>query len=272
MLLRRSASLLAILFGSLGLLACGAGVYAVWLAADRLERANRVAFDAADRGLGYAETRVKAARDRVREAKIATDEVAERVGHWSARQAIERAATKFELGRKANTLTDRLRTADVWMETASETLTDLRQVMELARTFGANVDPATIDELVARLVTARGAVQQVSGTIAEIRAFATAADGPADDSRAAGVAGAAARILATVTEVEARLEAGAARIAELRTEAENWRNAITRGIFWASVLCYGVLAWIAAGQFALFRCGWRGLRGAGRRPTDPPAK
>ncbi len=269
---RRFASLLAVLFGSLGLLACGAGGYGVWLAADRLERANRVAFDAADRGLGFAEDRLKSARERVREARITTDEVAQKVGTWSAQQAIARAATRFELGRKADTLTDRLRTADLWLETSSESLTSLRQVLELAKTFGANVDPATIDDLVARLATARGAVRQVSGTVTEIRAFADAAEGPADDKGAAGVARVAARILATVTEVDARLEAGVTRIAELRTEAEHARTSVSRGIFWASVAGYGVLAWIAAGQGALLRPGCRGLIVASRRPTDPPAK
>lgn len=272
MLLRRFASLLAVLFGFLGILACGAGAYAVWQAAAHLERANQVAFDAADRGLGYAEARVKTAQQRVLEAKITTDEVAQKVGNWSAQKVIERTATRFDLGRKADTLTDRLRLADVWMETSSESLTNLRQVLELAKTFGAKVDPATIDELVRRLATARGAVQQVSSTVTEIRDFANAAEGPSDDSRAAGVARVAARILATVTEVDTRLEAGVTRIAEFRAEAETWRKNVSRAIFWASVACYGLLMWIGAGQFALLRSGWRGLRKSGRLPTDPPAK
>jgi hypothetical protein len=272
MLLRRFASLLAVLFGSLGIVACGAGGYAVWQAAAHLDRANRVAFDTADRGLGYAETRLKTAQDRLREAKTATDEVARKVGNWSAQKAVERTAGRLDLGRKADTLTDRLRAADVWMETSSDSLTNLRQLLELAKAFGAKVDPATIDELVARLATARGAVQHVSSTITEIREFANAPEGPADDSRAAGVARVAARILTTVTEVDARLEAGVTRIAELRAEAAGWRQTVGRAIFWASVAGYLVLGWVAAGQLALVRAGWRGVRRSGRPPTSPPAK
>ena len=76
MLFRRLVGILALTFGLVGVAACGAGAYGVWLVQSRLNRANDKVFDAADRGLSAVQDRIPIAQERVREAKITTDEVA----------------------------------------------------------------------------------------------------------------------------------------------------------------------------------------------------
>ncbi len=60
----------------------------------------------------------------------------------------------------------------------------------------------------------------------------------------------------TIGEIDTRLEDSVTRLSELRTHAPQLKAKTSAYILVASIACYLLLAWIAAGQAALFQWGW----------------
>ena len=76
MLGRRLLAFLLLVLGLLGVVACGAGGYGVWLVAAQLGQANERAFAAVDQGLVAARERIVGVQARVVDYKGTTDALA----------------------------------------------------------------------------------------------------------------------------------------------------------------------------------------------------
>ena len=147
-------------------------------------------------------------------------------------------------------------------------------MIELGQSLGARVDPTSMNELLELLAVLRGKVQEAEQAVEEVRQFATPDPGEAIEDRLARVAKVLARVLLTLSDIDRRLDRFAARLTEVRAEARQLKERTSRYILWGSVVGYGLLAWVAAGQVALGRCGWRRCRldrtPAGRAGPHPP--
>ena len=269
MLVRRGVGLLALALGLVGVIGCGAGAYGVWRVQSRLNRANDKVFDAVDRGLSSVQERIPIAQQRVRQAKLTTDEISEGLRGWATKKAQERVVEKLEIDRRAAQLAGHLQAVDLRLDASTMAVRDVRQLLELGRELGADVDPAATDDVLALLASLRGSLTEAEQTVAEVREFASP-DRESPEERLIRIAKLLVRVLATFVEVDSQLNRCSARVSELRADAQQLKERTSNTILRVALVCYGLLAWMAAAQTALFRWGWILLR-RGRPPTASPA-
>ncbi len=266
MFIRRAAGIIALAFGVIGVAGCAAGAYGVWLLAARLDRANDKVFDAIDRGLGAVEDRLPAVQRRVKDAKITTAEISDTVQTWATKKVRDRVVSELEVESRVEKLSGHLQTADVRLEASTESVLEVRRMIELGQSLGARVDPASMDQVLELLAALQAQVQQAEQAVDEVRKFATPAPGETIEDRVLRIAKVMARLLLTLSDVDRRIDHFAARLSEVRADARQLKERTSRYILLGSVVCYALLAWAAAGQIALGRCGWRLCR-RGRSPA-----
>lgn len=260
-ILRRLVAILMVALGLLGLAACAAGVYAVWKIEDRMQRANDRTFALIDRGVGTVEDRVRRTQRRVEESRITTGEITRGLREWATREAKDRLVAQLEIETRTEKLAGQLNAADLWLEASTESVRDVQAALELSRTFGAGVDPTSLDEALETLATIRGRLQEAEQSVAELQGFATAVEEKSDENRAARALRILARVVVTITDIGPRLDRLAARVAQSRADLQDAKTRMSNYIRWAAIACTVILAWIAAGQLAL--CVW------GRRCWQP---
>jgi DNA-binding transcriptional MerR regulator len=261
MFLKHVATLLAVVFGFLGAVACLAGIYGVWLVRSRLEEINVRVFSVVDNSLVSATDRLRSVQKRIEEAKITSNEIETKVRDWSLRKAKETLALRIEIETRTEKLARHLETADTWLETSTEWIRSVQEVLELGNKFGGSADPSSFDDVVEKLDDVRSKLQQTGQTIDGIRTFLTGKSEESEDTRFSRVMKLLGRLLLTTAEIDTRLESTVTRLTELQTDAQRYKARTSNYILAASIACCLLLAWIGAGQVALCRCGWKFWRG-----------
>jgi len=256
MLFKRAAAVLALVLGIAGMACCLAGAYGVWLVAFRLDRANDKVFDLVDRSLEVVQDRMSIVQQRVRESKVTTTEVTERVLEWGAKRGQDRIVSQLQIESRVETLSGHLRAVDLRLEASREAVRDVRQMLELSQGFGAKIDPASTDAVQELLASLQDTLQQAEQAVDSVQKFVTPADEDSVEDRRAKVAKLLARVLVTLSDVDRRLDDFAARLAEIRAAAQQGKSRTSHYIVLGSVVCYGLLAWGVAGQAALSWWGW----------------
>jgi DNA repair ATPase RecN len=254
MFLKRVAGLLAIVVGLLGVLACLAGAYTVWRITTRLHDANEKVFTAVDKGLVFAQDRVRSVKKRVERAKITTTEIDQKVRDWAKQAAKERLTAQLEIDIAAEKLARHIVAADAWLETSADSVRNIQEVMALGNSLGASMDPASFDEMLDKIAALRTRVQEAEQTVDQIHDFGASKDD--ESSRLARITKLVARTVVTITDVDSLLDRSVNRLGELRTDAAELKGRIDNRITWGSIIGFVILAWIAAGQIALVWWGW----------------
>jgi hypothetical protein len=261
--MRRLLAFLAMALGLLGIVACALGGYGVWSVGARLNRANERAFGAIDEGLVAARERVVGVQGRVADYKGATDTIAKLARGRAGQRALESVAARLDLESKADNLAQRLGQADAVLDAAGEAVEGVKQVLETADTLGVQANGAVVDEVFENLTKLRGMVQQAQATAAEVRDVAAKLDEPGSrEERWAQVGRLLARVLAALTDVDTRLATAADRLAGARPRMTEREAETKRYIDAGTVAGLLLLAWVAAGQVALFVSGWKIRRSA----------
>lgn len=209
---------------------------------------------------GAVEDRVPAVQRRVKNAKITTGEITDAVQTWATKKVRDRVVLELDVESRVERLSGHLQTVDVRLEASTASVLEVRRVIELGQSLGSRVDPSSTDVLLELLALLRGEVREAEQAVDEVRNFATPAPGETIEGRLLRVAKVLARILVTLSNVDRRIDHFAAKLSEVRAEAWQLKERTSRYILLGSVVCYGILAWIAAGQVALGRCGWRCCR------------
>jgi DNA repair ATPase RecN len=257
MFFNRVVGLLALAFGFLGVVACMAGVYAVWSVGSRLERANNKTFAMIDKGLESSKVRVGGVQMRVEEAKITTTEIGRTLRDWSTGKAKERLVSQRDIESRAEKLAGRLQTADSWFETSAESIRSVQQFLDLGNSIGVPLDPASLEEMLETLTSLRSTLQQTERTVDGIREFAANKEGESEENRLSRVTKLLGRILVTIGDIDTCLEETETRLSELQADARQMKDRISDYILLTTIGGYLVLALIAAGQSALCLCGWK---------------
>jgi hypothetical protein len=162
--------------------------------------------------------------------------------------------TQLEIEARTEKLAGQLLAANLWLDSSVDSVRDFQQVLEVGHSLGADVDPASLDDVLATLASVRGRLQEAEESVAGVRGFVTAVTGESDENRGARVLKLLARVLVTITEIGPRLERLADRVASARADAKEAKASTSSYILWTAIGCSGILAWIAAGQLAL--CVW----------------
>lgn len=272
-MLRRVVGLVALAMGLVGVVACTAGAYGVWKVQTRLNSANDKVFDAIDRGLNAAQDRIPVARQRVQQAKLTTDDVKDALGAWARRQAeeefLERLAAKLEIDRRADQLAGHLNAVDLRLDASEMAVRDVRQLLEIGQNLGADVDPTATDDVLELLASLQAQLKETQETVNEVRRLTDTHPKSVQD-RLARVVKLLARVVATFADIDSRLDRCAARLSELRANAQQLHEKTSRWILQGALVSYGLLAWMAAAQAALARFGFQ-LCFRRRTPTSAPA-
>jgi DNA repair ATPase RecN len=256
MFFKRVVCLLALASGFLGVAACMAGAYAAWSLASRLERANDKVFSMIDKGLASAQDRVRRVQDRVEESKITSTEIGQSFRDWGARRAKEGLASRLEIESRAEKLAGHLQSAVSWLETSTESIRSVQQVLELGHTVGAPLDPTSLEEVLENIALLRSTLQQTERTVDRFRDFTANKDDESEENRLSRITKLIGRVLVTFGEIDTRLEESAKRLSELQAQALRLKATTSAYILVTSIACYMLLVWIAAGQAALFQWGW----------------
>jgi chromosome segregation ATPase len=224
---------------------------------------NETVFATVDRGLDQTQERVRSVQDRVEKSRITTGEINQKLRDWAAREAKDRIAQQLEIEAHAEKLALHLQTADSWLETSTESIRGVQQLASLGQAFGARMDPASFDDLLEKLESVRSKLQDVEQSVHKVHGLVT--DKEDEASRLARAVKLLGRTLATISELDTRLDEAANRIGALRTDATELKTRTSSLISWTAIACWTILAWIAAGQIALCRCGLKAL--AARTPS-----
>jgi hypothetical protein len=257
---KRILALLALVFGFLGLIACLAGVYIVLLVGSRLQETNEKVFTAVSKGLVFAQDRLQRVQKRVADSKITDNEIAERIREWGKKEAKERLIAQLDIESRTEKLGGHLQTADLWLDSATESIRGVQQVLELAHSIGAQVDPSSLEESLEKLASIRKMLQETEGEVENIRKLAANKDSETEDSRTARILELLGRVLLTISDIDVRLDEFQGRLTNLQTSALHWKARMHNYILLATVTCNLLVVWIAAGQAALFLTGWKNCR------------
>jgi len=257
MLFKRIGAWLAMLFGFLGVIACMAGIYGVWLFASRIEQAHEKAFAALDKGLASAQTRVRGVQKRVKESRITTAEIKQKLRDWSKGKAKERLVSQLEIESRTEKLAAQLQTADSWLETSTEAIRGVQQILDLGSLLGMPVDAASLEQVLEKLTSLRDRLQETERTANAIHASTAVKGDGSEESRLSRATKLLGRALLMIADVDTRLDDTVARLSEIQNGAQELKARTSNHIMWTTIGCYLLLTWIAAGQAALCCCGWR---------------
>jgi hypothetical protein len=249
-------ALLALAFGVIGVVACMAGVYAVWSLESRLDRTNDKVFATLDSGFASAQDLVRRVQARVAEAKITTTEIGRKLRDRSRTEAKERLVAQLEIESRVEKLAGHLQTAESWLETSTESIRSVQRVLELGNSIGVPMDPTSLEEVLANITSLRSTLKEAERAVDGIRAFTTDEEGESEENRLSRVTKLLGRILVTIGEIDTRLEESITRLSGLRADARQLKATTSAYILVTTIGCYMLLAWIAAGQAALYWWGW----------------
>jgi uncharacterized phage infection (PIP) family protein YhgE len=268
MFFKRVVAVLALVLGIAGMAGCLAGAYGVWLVQSRLERANDKVFDAVDRSVKIVQDQIPLVQHKVKDAKITTGDVSEAFREWGAKKAKDRIVSRLQIESRAEKLSGQLKTVDHKLESSKDAVRGVRQMLEISQDLGARVDPTSMDTVQERLESLQESLQKAERAVDTVRKFAE--DDPVED-RLTQVAKLLARVLLTLNDVDQRLDDFAAKLSEIRMQAQQAHATTSHYIMLGAVACYALLAWIGGGQAALIWWGWSCFR-PGRLPVGTTAK
>jgi hypothetical protein len=251
MLFRRLVSLLALTLGSVGLLACIAGIYGVWLLKSRLEQANEKVGVGLDKGLASIQDRVRHAQRRIQDSEISASAMSQQLRAWSAEKARERLVTQLDIEARANRLAAQLQSADAIMESSTDLVQGSREILVIANQLGASVDPVSLESVLDILDDARSKLQEAERSVSEMSKLVAVKDGISEQTRLTGTLKLVTHTLVTIGGIHARLDQAVAGLSELQTEAKLLSARMSNYIFFAAILACLLLLWVAAGQAAL---------------------
>jgi hypothetical protein len=259
MLFKRFVALLVLVAGFLGVVACMVAVYPVWLVGSRLARTNERVFVAVDKGLASAQDRVHRVQKRLRESKVSTKEIAQSLRDWSKSKAKERLISAVEVQRRAEKLSGHLQTAHEWLETATESIRGIQNVLELSAGVGA-VDAMALEKVLEALTSIQDRLQETERSVNAVREFTVNRVGESEDNRLSRIFTLLGNTEVIAGAIDNRLENALTRLSQVQADAQEWEARISHYILLTTLAGSMLLAWIAAGQAALCLCGWKNFR------------
>jgi hypothetical protein len=261
MFVRRLVGLVALLFGFVGVLASGYGIYAAWQVESSARQASDRVFAAVDNGFVVATDKVASVRQRLAEHRVTASEITRDVREWVADGGRERLQQRLDIEHRSAVVAERLRTVDVQLESAAEMTETARKLIDLGRSAGASMNPETADQVLGKIARLREALGVAERAIDDVH---KAASEP-DDRWSATVRTLLVQVAAAILDADGYLAAVEEKLDAARAAARQTQADANDGIFHIALLATVILVWIAAGQAALCGYGWRCLR------RGPPA-
>jgi hypothetical protein len=149
----------------------------------------------------------------------------------------------------------------MWLGRSGESILAIQQALDIGSSLGAPVDAASLDPLLAELVSMRDQMQQVTETVGEVRdrGAEIRGEGLAED-RIEQAIRLVLRVVATLAEVDECLSEYLTALDEIQPKLEQLNRKTNLSIFAAMFVALLLILWMAAGQVSLCRNGWKNLR------------
>ncbi|TWT34227.1 hypothetical protein [Blastopirellula retiformator] len=258
---RRILSVIALIMGTIGAIACIVAIIGVWSASSRLFDATLAVFGVGDNLLKGAREQVVKLDQRVQSLKITNDEVEETVKDWAAEKATEQAASILHLQEKAQTLLVELDKAEQFLALPEQSAQTMQQGLQVGRSLGLNVDVehaeqmlSEAEEIKTRLSEGLEVARTLSERVAEI------GDENMEQDAQQQIAKLALRVTATLSLIDGRIEQIKNALHEIEAALDYYEK---EALIWINLAALGLtllFVWLGAGQGALCYLGWRGLR------------
>jgi flagellin-like hook-associated protein FlgL len=249
-----------ILLGGLGIAICVAAMVFTWIASARTSQFSANVFGKIDGSLVAVRTRVDQARDRLREAKINTQDVETSLREWTRREAGERVALQLKVAEKTDKVSAILAQAGVWLEGAESSLGLVNEVLSSHYSSERAAAPS-LEELVREIAFVRAQLAKAMNVVAGIRErIATAADEPPPQERIQQAVRFTLRLASTLGSVDSRLDEFETRCSQTQSRLQELQS---RATWWIRITSVGVMLLILllfAGQVALCRLSWSRFR------------
>ncbi|PQO44346.1 hypothetical protein [Blastopirellula marina] len=260
-MLKYSLSLLALLFGAIGTLACLAAIIYAWSASSRLTHATESVFGVADNVVGKVQGRVAQIDERVQQLKITSAEMEESVKTWAKSEAQELVGSRLKVQEKAETLLEGIDRADQWLAVTESSAEMIHQGLDASQKLGLPLDVAPAQELLSEIETIQTQLQDGLGVARNIsERVAAAGEEKPDVQLGEQIAKLALRVTATLGLIDARIDAADELLEKLKAGLEQEKRKI---IGWIHLAAFGLtffFFWLGAGQGALCYLGWCGVR------------
>jgi hypothetical protein len=251
-----------ITLGGIGILVCLASIIVLWMASARLGRVSESAFSKLDESLVAVRQSTVETRDRVREAKITTEDMEKSLREWTRREAGQRVALRLNVVEKADRVSAIMQQAGVWLDFAESSVGLVNEVLSNGPSTSEPADAPSLDQLIKEIASLRVQLTEAMNEVAKIRErLATGGDEKSSSERIEQAAQFALRVAATLGSMDSRLDGFGERLSAIQNRLQEL-NSKTR--WWIALTTIGIallILWLAAGQVALCRICWAGWRG-----------
>ena len=266
-LCKRVLRLLALLLGLIGIVGCVAAIVGAWLVSARLSQVTENVFETIDGSLIVVREQVAQTQERVEEAKISTEGMAETLKDWTKREAGERLAQRLNVAGTTDRLASTLQKADHWLEVSESSVELVQQALSIGSAAGAPMDTAPVDGLIEEIASLRMQLAEAAELVARIhQRTAEASEDKSLEERIEQAVQLALRVVATLSSIDSRLEKLENRLAGTQRSLQGLKTRTTRWILVVTIGITLLMVWMAAGQVALCFLARNGLR----RPPLPP--
>lgn len=246
---------LALLLGGLGVAACCFAIFGVWFVDQRVAETTVALSEQLDKSLVRVHEGVRQATDRLNSSKLRAETVKQALENWSTLEATEQLRQRLNFDERAEQLSNVLENADAWLQSASASVGVIQQTIELANTAGSDIQTDKVNVLLEELVELQSKVQVVNQMVADFLPQPGGLPPDLDDymERAKQLA---LRILASLDIVQMRLAEFDAKVEGAQLYIQKVESNTLSWIHLIAIIVAAFIAWMLAGQFALFRSGW----------------
>jgi len=255
--MKRIIGFLAFTLGSVGLVACLAGLIAIWVVRPSALRSSAEALEAADDGLKLVDEKAKTANDLVGKFREVLDPITSKIIRL-ADKAERTPEDEKELKRIQEELAQRLDQVDTIAEVAGTAISLLNRTSRLTRSVRGAADQSAADD-------SRDASDALSRLPDKLKTLRTSLAKFREDKQVQkevvdSVVRLAGDVDKELKQVDSKLQRVRQKSAEFEAEVTELRAAVPGWVNWAAIIGSVILAWMGAGQLALLRCGWARLR------------
>ncbi len=233
----------------------------------RLRHTTETVFDRAGNSLVVIQERTKRTQDRVQASAITTEDIAASLKEWSKREAAQQLAEQLNLAEKSDKLRPVMQQADDWLELSASSAESVQQALSIVSALGAQIDTGIIDRVIDEIASLRVQLTEATDFVEKIQEQTTATlRDETLEERIPRAVQLTVRVIATLSSVDSRLEKFATRLLETQKNLQVLKIKTIRWIWVVTITVAILVAWMAAGQFALSWLVWKSLRFA--QPTN----
>jgi hypothetical protein len=260
--MKPTTAYLAIVVGGIGLVACLAGLVALWVARPRVLQSSAELLVAANDGLKLVEERATHADELVRKIRAGADSVSNKIIELADKTARTPEDEK-ELQVSAEDLSERLRQVGPIAETAESAVAFLHQSSRLTRSVRLpGFRMADGEALAEDTEEISQPLFRVTVNLKHLREKLAAVSKGEQGQReiAASVLQAARDVDEHLKSVTSLLQSVREKAGSLGAYVEKLNTALPAWMNWTAIMGSLVSGWMGLGQFVLFRKGWDAIR------------